>query len=230
MGITPGGATPASFMAYGVAKRMSKSKNFGKGQMEGIIAPETAAHASGTSALLPMLSLGIPGSPTAAVLLGGLLIWGLQPGPLLFVEKPDFVWGLIASMYLGNIAGLIVVLTCVPLFASILKIPFSIIAPVIIVICAVGAYTVHNAVFDVWLMLGFGFLGYLFKKLDYPMAPMVLALVLGDRAEDSFRQSMLISQGSLGVFFSSYVVTGITSLALLMLLWPLIGKVLKKHS
>ena len=230
MGITPGGATPASFMAYGVAKRMSKSKNFGKGQMEGIIAPETAAHAAGTSALLPMLSLGIPGSPTAAVLLGGLLIWGLQPGPLLFVEKPDFVWGLIASMYLGNIAGLIVVLTCVPLFASILKIPFSIIAPVIIVICAVGAYTVHNAVFDVWLMLGFGFLGYLFKKLDYPMAPMVLALVLGDRAEDSFRQSMLISQGSLGVFFSSYVVTGITSLALLMLLWPLIGKVLKKHS
>ena len=177
-----------------------------------------------------MLSLGIPGSPTAAVLLGGLLIWGLQPGPLLFVEKPDFVWGLIASMYLGNIAGLIVVLTCVPLFASILKIPFSIIAPVIIVICAVGAYTVHNAVFDVWLMLGFGFLGYLFKKLDYPMAPMVLALVLGDRAEDSFRQSMLISQGSLGVFFSSYVVTGITSLALLMLLWPLIGKVIKKQS
>jgi len=230
MGITPGGATPASFMAYGVAKRMSKSKNFGKGQMEGIIAPETAAHAAGTSALLPMLSLGIPGSPTAAVLLGGLLIWGLQPGPLLFVEKPDFVWGLIASMYLGNIAGLIVVLTCVPLFASILKIPFSIIAPVIIVICAVGAYTVHNAVFDVWLMLGFGFLGYLFKKLDYPMAPMVLALVLGDRAEDSFRQSMLISQGSLGVFFSSYVVTGITSLALLMLLWPLIGKVIKKQS
>jgi putative tricarboxylic transport membrane protein len=217
-------------MAYGVAKRMSKSKNFGKGQMEGIIAPETAAHAAGTSALLPMLSLGIPGSPTAAVLLGGLLIWGLQPGPLLFVEKPDFVWGLIASMYLGNIAGLIVVLTCVPLFASILKIPFSIIAPVIIVICAVGAYTVHNAVFDVWLMLGFGFLGYLFKKLDYPMAPMVLALVLGDRAEDSFRQSMLISQGSLGVFFSSYVVTGITSLALLMLLWPLIGKVIKKQS
>ena len=229
MGITPGGATPASFMAYGVAKRVSKnSENFGKGQMEGIIAPETAAHAAGTSALLPMLSLGIPGSPTAAVLLGGLLIWGLQPGPLLFVEKPDFVWGLIASMYLGNIAGLFVVLTCVPLFASILRIPFSIIAPVIIVICAVGAYTVHNAVFDVWLMLGFGFLGYLFKKLDYPMAPMVLALVLGDRAEDSFRQSMLISQGSLGVFVSNYMVTGITSLALLMLFWPLIGKVMQK--
>jgi putative tricarboxylic transport membrane protein len=229
MGITPGGATPASFMSYGVAKRVSKNgENFGKGEMEGIVAPETAAHAAGTAALLPMLSLGIPGSPTAAVLLGGLLIWGLQPGPLLFVEKPDFVWGLIASMYLGNLAGLFVVLTCVPLFASILRIPFSIIAPVIIVICAVGAYTVHNATFDVWLMLGFGVIGYVFKKLDYPMAPMVLALVLGDRAEDSFRQSMLISQGSLDVFFSNYLVGGITGLALLLLFWPLIGKFVGK--
>ena len=229
MGITPGGATPASFMAYGVAKRVSKNgENFGKGEMEGIVAPETAAHAAGTAALLPMLSLGIPGSPTAAVLLGGLLIWGLQPGPLLFVEKPDFVWGLIASMYLGNLAGLFVVLTCVPLFASILRIPFSIIAPVIIVICAVGAYTVHNATFDVWLMLGFGVLGYIFKKLDYPMAPMVLALVLGDRAEDSFRQSMLISQGSLDVFFSNYLVGAITTVAMLLLFWPLIGKFIGK--
>jgi putative tricarboxylic transport membrane protein len=229
MGITPGGATPASFMAYGVAKRVSKEGDkFGTGKMEGIVAPETAAHAAGTAALLPMLSLGIPGSPTAAVLLGGLLIWGLQPGPLLFVEKPDFVWGLIASMYLGNLAGLFVVLTCVPLFASILRIPFSIIAPVIIVICAVGAYTVHNAMFDVWLMMGFGVLGYLFKKLDYPMAPMVLALVLGDRAEDSFRQSMLFSQGSLDIFFSNYLVGGITGLALLLLFWPLIGKFVGK--
>ena len=229
MGITPGGATPASFMAYGVAKRVSKDGDkFGKGVMEGIVAPETAAHAAGTAALLPMLSLGIPGSPTAAVLLGGLLIWGLQPGPLLFVEKPDFVWGLIASMYLGNLAGLFVVLTCVPLFASILRIPFSIIAPVIIVICAVGAYTVHNATFDVWLMMGFGVLGYIFKKLDYPMAPMVLALVLGDRAEDSFRQSMLISQGSLEVFFSNYLVGAISTLALVLLFWPLIGKFIGK--
>ena len=118
-----------------------------------MIAPETAAHAAGTSALLPMLALGIPGSPTAAVLLGGLLIWGLQPGPLLFVEQKDFVWGLIASMYLGNLAGLLIVLTCVPLFAAILRVPFSIIAPVIIVICAIGAYTVHSAMLDIWLML-----------------------------------------------------------------------------
>ena len=198
MGITPGGATPASFMSYGVAKRMSKDGDkFGTGQIEGVIAPETAAHAAGTSALLPMLALGIPGSPTAAVLLGGLLIWGLQPGPLLFVEQKDFVWGLIASMYLGNLAGLIIVLTCVPLFAAILRVPFSIIAPVIIVICAIGAYTVHSAMLDIWLMLLFGVVGYVFKKLDYPLAPLVLALVLGDRAEDSFRQSMLISQGDM---------------------------------
>ena len=171
-----------------------------------------------------MLALGIPGSPTAAVLLGGLLIWGLQPGPLLFVEQKDFVWGLIASMYLGNIAGLLIVLTCVPLFAAILRIPFSIIAPVIIVICAIGAYTVHNAMLDIWLMLLFGVIGYVFKKLDYPLAPLVLALVLGDRAEDSFRQSMIISQGDVRVFFSNWLVGSITALALVMLFWPLIGR------
>ena len=225
MGITPGGATPASFMSYGMAKRMSKTPDeFGKGKVEGVVAPETAAHAAGTSALLPMLTLGIPGSPTAAVLLGGLLIWGLQPGPMLFQEQKEFVWGLIASMYLGNIAGLIVVLTTVPWWAAILRIPFSIIAPVIIVICAVGAYTVHNHMFDVVMMLVFGVLGYAFKKLSYPLAPLVLALVLGDMAESSFRQSMLISKGSLGVFFESGLSASITLLALLMLVWPLINK------
>ncbi len=229
MGITPGGATPASFMSYGLAKRFAKNGNrFGSGEIEGVVAPETAAHAAGTSALLPMLALGIPGSPTAAVLLGGLLIWGLQPGPLLFVEQKDFVWGLIASMYLGNLAGLLVVLTTVPLFASILRIPFSIIAPVIIVICAIGAYTVHNAMLDIWFMLLFGLIGYIFKKLDYPLAPLVLALVLGDKAEDSFRQAMLVSQGELSVMWSNALVGSITSLALIMLFWPLISKIVAK--
>ena len=229
MGITPGGATPASFMSYGLAKKMSKNgARFGTGEIEGVIAPETAAHAAGTSALLPMLALGIPGSPTAAVLLGGLLIWGLQPGPLLFVEQKDFVWGLIASMYLGNLAGLVVVLTTVPLFASILRIPFSIIAPVIIVICAIGAYTVHNAMLDIWFMLGFGVIGYVFKKLDYPLAPLVLALVLGDKAEDSFRQAMLVSQGDVMIMWSNPLVGSITTLALVMLFWPLVSKAIAK--
>src|SRR5688572_10493041 len=224
MGITPGGATPASFMSYGVAKRMSRDGHkFGTGQLEGVVAPETAAHAAGTSALLPMLALGIPGSPTAAVLLGGLLIWGLQPGPLLFVEQKDFVWGLIASMYLGNIVGLIVVLTCVPLFAAILRIPFSVIAPIIVVICSIGAYTVHNTIFDVWMVVGFGILGYLFKKLQYPLAPLVLAIVLGDAAESSFRQAMLVSQGDMSIFFSKKLVGIMTTLALLLLFWPLIA-------
>jgi putative tricarboxylic transport membrane protein len=223
MGIVPGGATPASFMSYGLAQRLSKDgAKFGTGIVEGVVAPETAAHAAGTSALLPMITLGVPGSPTAAVLLGGLLIWGLQPGPLLFIEKPDFVWGLIASMYLGNIAGLIVVLTCVPLFAAILRIPFSIIAPVIIVICAIGAYTVHNSMFDVYLMLIFGVIGYAFKKLGYPLAPMVLALVLGDRAEENFRNAIKGSQGDLTVFFSNGLVGGLTGLALFLLFWPVI--------
>ena len=224
MGITPGGATPASFMSYGVAKKMSRDGDkFGSGVIEGVVAPETAAHAAGTSALLPMITLGIPGSPTAAVLLGGLLIWGLQPGPLLFAEKPDFVWGLIASMYLGNLVGLIIVLSLVPLFAGILRIPFSIIAPVIVVICAIGAYTVNNAMQDIWYMIGFGVIGYLFKKLDYPLAPMVLALVLGNNAENAFRQAMLISQGSLGIMWSNWLVGSITTLAAIMLFWPLIS-------
>ncbi len=223
MGIVPGGATPASFMSYGLAQRLSRDgKDFGSGKVEGVVAPETAAHAAGTSALLPMITLGVPGSPTAAVLLGGLLIWGLQPGPLLFVEKPEFVWGLIASMYLGNIAGLIVVMTCVPLFAAILRVPFSIIAPVIIVICAIGAYTVHNSMFDVWLMVVFGVIGYAFKKLRYPLAPLVLALVLGDRAEENFRNAIKGSQGDLTVFFSNGLVGGLTALALVLLFWPLI--------
>jgi putative tricarboxylic transport membrane protein len=225
MGITPGGATPASFMSYGLSKDGSK---FGTGQLEGVVAPETAAHAAGTSALLPMLALGIPGSPTAAVLLGGLLIWGLQPGPLLFTEQKDFVWGLIASMYLGNLVGLIVVLTTVPLFASILRIPFSIIAPIIIVICAIGAYTVHNAMLDIWFMLGFGVIGYLFKKLDFPLAPMVLALVLGDKAEDSFRQAMLVSQGQVSIMWANPLVGSITTLALVLLFWPVISWAWKK--
>jgi putative tricarboxylic transport membrane protein len=227
MGITPAGATPASFMSYGIAKRASKNgAKFGTGEIEGVIAPETAAHAAGTAALLPMLALGVPGSPTAAVLLGGLLIWGLQPGPMLFVDNKDFVWGLIASMYLGNVAGLIIVLTCVPLFSAILRIPFSIIAPIILVFCAIGAFTVHNSTFDVMLMLVFGVIGYFLKKCNYPLAPLVLAIVLGDKAEEAFRQSLLGSQGSLLVFFSSGLVGTIMTIGLIALFWGALANAL----
>jgi putative tricarboxylic transport membrane protein len=225
MGITPGGPTAASFMSYGIAKRFSRRKDaFGKGELEGVIAPETADHSAGTSALLPMLALGIPGSATAAVMLGGLMIWGLQPGPMLFVEQPDFVWGLIASMYLGNVISLFVVLTTVPLFAAVLRIPFSIIAPVIIVVCAIGAFTINNSMFEVWLMLLFGVIGYAFKKLGYPIAPLVLASVLGDKAEDAFRQSMLFSDGHISVFWSNPLVGTLTTAALLIAAWPTLSR------
>jgi putative tricarboxylic transport membrane protein len=224
MGITPAGATPASFMAYGVAKRFSRHRaGFGQGRVEGVIAPETAAHAAGTSALLPMLTLGVPGSPTAAVLLGGLIMWGLQPGPMLFVEQKDFVWGLVASMYVGNVVGLLIVLVAVPWFAAILRVPFAVIAALILVVCAIGAFTVSNAEFDIVLMLIFGVVGYVMKKLDYPLAPMVLALVLGDRTEEAFRQSLLLSEGSLGVFFSNWLVGSIMAVGVAMFAWPLLG-------
>ena len=224
LGITPGGAIAASFMGYNLAKRFSKHpEEFGKGTIEGVFAPETAAHASGTAALLPMLALGIPGSGTAAILLGGLLVWGLNPGPLLFVEHKDFVWGLISSMYLGNVVGLVLVLTTVPVFAAILRVPFAAIAPMIVVSCAIGAYAIQNAMFDIWLMLGFGVVGYVFKKIGIPLAPFTLALVLGNRAEDAFRLSMIGAGGDMRVFWSNGLVGSITTLALILLFWPLLS-------
>src|ERR687894_670690 len=222
MGITPGGPTAASFMSYGLAKRFSRrGANFGRGEPEGVIAPETADHGAGTSAMLPMLALGIPGSATAAVMMGGLMIWGLNPGPMLFIERPDFVWGLIASMYLGNVVAVVLVLATVPPFSARLRVPFPIIGPIIVVVCFIGAWTVGASKPDLWLALIFGVVGYVFKKLDYPIAPLVLALVLGDKAEDAFRQSMLMSQGNLGIFFSNPLVGTITVLAILLLTWPL---------
>ncbi len=223
MGFKPGGATPASFMSYGFARRFSRyPEKFGTGVLEGVVAPETAAHAAGVAALLPMITLGIPGSPTAAVMLGGLMIWGLQPGPMLFVEKPDFVWGLIASMYTGNVIGVLMVLLFVPAFASILRIPFAILTPLIVFVCAIGGYAVSNSMADVWYMLAFGVLGYVFKKLDYPLAPLVLALVLGDLAENALRQSLIISQGSLLIFFKSPISAVITAAALVLFLLPVL--------
>ena len=223
MGITPGGPTAASFMSYGLAKRFSRRReNFGKGEPEGIISPETADHAAGTSAMLPMLALGVPGSATAAVMLGGLMIWGLNPGPMLFIERPDFVWGLIASMYLGNVVAVIVVLATVPFFAAILRIPFSIMGPAIVVVCLVGAYTVGDRPFDLWLVLIFGAVGYAFKKLDYPIAPLVLAMVIGDKAEDTFRQSLIMSKGSLSIFWSNGLVATLMALACILLILPVV--------
>ena len=224
MGITPGGPTAASFMSYGVARRFSKrQQGFGKGEIEGVVSPEAADHSAGVSALLPMMALGVPGSATAAVMMGGLMIWGLQPGPLLFVEQREFVWGLIASMYVANVVAVVLVLATVPFFASVLRIPFAIIGPLIIVTSLTGAYTVANSLFDVVLALLFGVVGYVFKKLDYPVAPLVLALVLGDRAEAAFRQSMILSGGSLGIFWSNGIAATLSTLALALAAYPFLA-------
>jgi putative tricarboxylic transport membrane protein len=229
MGFKPGGATPASFMSYGFARRFSRHpEKFGTGVLEGVVAPETAAHAAGVAAMLPMITLGIPGSPPAAVMLGGLLIWGLQPGPMLFVEKPEFVWGLIASMYTGNVIGVLMVLFFVPAFASILRIPFAILVPLIVFVCAIGAYTVSNRMLDIWYMIGFGIVGYVFKKLDYPLAPLVLALVLGDMAESALRQSLIMSQGSVLVFLQRPISAVITIAALVLFALPIFGPLLRR--
>ena len=224
MGITPGGPTAASFMSYGLAQRWSRRpEEFGEGRPEGVVSPETADHAAGTCAMLPMLALGVPSSATAAVMMGGLMIWGLNPGPMLFTEQHDFVWALIASMYLGNVVAVVLVLMTVPLFAAILRIPFAIIGPIIVAVCFIGAYSVNSNAFDFWLVLVFGIVGYLFKKLDYPLAPLVLAMVLGDKAEDAFRQAMIMSQGDLTVFWSNPLAATIMTAGLLLLFMPLVS-------
>jgi len=221
MGITPGGPTAASFMSYGIARQASrKGAAFGTGRPEGIVAPETADHSAGTCAMLPMLALGVPSSATAAVMMGGLMIWGLTPGPMLFATKPDFVWGLIASMYVSNIVGVILVLLTVPMFAALLRVPFSIIGPMIVAICFVGGYTVSSATFDLWVVLVFGLVGYLLTRLDYPLAPLVLAMVLGHKAENAFFQSMVLSDGSLSVFCETALCSAIMAIGLALLVVP----------
>ena len=222
VGILPAaGATPGSLMAYGVAKMTSKdSDNFGKGEVAGVVAPESANNSASTGALLPMLTLGIPGSPTTAILLGGMVIWGLVPGPLLFVEQKEFVWGLIASLYVANLFSLLINVAFIPLFLWVLKMPFTILAPIIFVLSLVGGYSPTQDMHDVWLMLIFGVGAYLMRKLDYPLAPAVLAIVLGPIAEPALRQSLLISNGDFSVFFTRPISGPIMVIAIILLILP----------
>lgn len=230
MGVVPGGATPASFVSYIVARRLSPDgAAFGRGRIEGVVAPETASRAAGTGALVPMLALGVPGSATTVVLFGGLLIWGLPPGPVLFVEHEDAAWGFVAGMYLCIVAAPFLALAGLPLFVSLARIPLAMVVPVTVVMCAIGAYLVHEAVFDIGLMLGCGILGYVLRKLDYPLLPLVFALALGDRVEHAFRQAMLGSQGDVRILFSSPLAGSLSALALTLLLWPLVSRLLKRR-
>jgi putative tricarboxylic transport membrane protein len=223
------GATPASLMSYGLAKTFSKNPDsFGKGNVAGVAAPEAANNAASTGSMLPMITLGIPGSPTTAILLGGMIIWGLRPGPLLFAESPDFVWGLIGSMYVANVVTVILNLLLIPVFIRVLALPFTLLAPIIFTLCVVGVYATTQDMHDVWLMLIFGVVGYCLRKLNYPVAPAVLAIVLGPLAESSLRQSLLSSQGDALIFFQRPISLTCMMLALALILYPVILKLLRR--
>jgi len=230
VGIIPaGGITTASFLAYLGEKRYSKHpERFGKGAIEGVAAPESANNAASISGFAPLLALGIPGSPTTAVMLAGFMMWGIRPGPMLFQKNPDLVWGLISSMYIGNFLLLLMNLFLIPAFVAILRLPYTIIMGFIVIFASVGAYSVNNNLFDVWMMLGFSVLGYIMRKLNYPIVPLVLALVLGNLSENSLRQALTISGGSFSIFFKRPISAIFIFAAILAYLTPVIRWALKR--
>ncbi|MDP5327532.1 MAG: tripartite tricarboxylate transporter permease [Paracoccaceae bacterium] len=232
VGILPAaGATPGSLMSYGVAKLMSKKpESYGQGNPDGVAAPEAANNSASTGSMLPMLTLGIPGSPTTAILLGGMVIWGLTPGPRLFAEQPEFVWGLIGSFYVSNFFALVVNLSFIPLFIWMLRMPFTILAPMIFVLSIVGGYAATKDMHDVWLMLGFGLSAFFLRKFDYPLAPAVLAIVLGPIAEPTLRQSLLLSSGDPMIFLNRPIAGPITVIAIILILLPLLKVIKNKMS
>src|SRR5438874_11196717 len=195
-------------------------EQFGKGAIEGVAAPESANNAAATAAMVPMLTLGIPGSATTAIMLGGLMMWGLRPGPMLFEKNPQFVWGLIASQYIANIMLLILSTLFIPLFVRAVRIPYSILMPLIVVFCVTGAYSLKNSVWDVGQMLVFGVIGYFMKKLGYSPAALVLALVLGPLAERALRQSLIISDAGIGIFFMRPISAVLMAFAILAVAVP----------
>lgn len=230
VGLLPGaGATTGAFLSYIMEKKVGKDrKNLGSGSLSGVAAAEAANNAAAAGAFAPLLALGIPGSGTAAVLLGGLMMWGLRPGPLLFKEAPDFAWGLIASMYVGNIIVLAIALAMIPFVVNILRIPLSIMTPLVALVCIVGSYSVNNSMFDVWFMIFCGVIAYLFNAYDYPIAPLLLAFVLTPRFEQSLRQAFEISNGSVMIFLKSPIALTFIILIFVFILSPVVVKMFKK--
>jgi putative tricarboxylic transport membrane protein len=196
-------------------------QEYGKGHPDGVAAPEAANNSASTGSMLPMLTLGIPGSPTTAILLGGMVIWGLTPGPRLFVDQSEFVWGLIGSFYVSNFFALVVNLAFIPVFIWMLRMPFTILAPMIFVLSVVGGYAATRDMHDVWLMLVFGIGAFFLRKLDYPVAPAVLAIVLGPITEPTLRQSLLLSSGDPTIFLTRPIAGPITVIAIILILLPL---------
>ncbi len=230
IGLIPaGGITTASFLAYLAEKKASRHpETFGQGDIAGVAAPESANNAASISGFAPLLALGVPGSATTAVMLAGFMMWGIRPGPLLFTSNPDLVWGLIASMYVGNSILLVMNMFLIPLFVAMLRIPYSILMGFIIIFASIGAYSVNNSMFDVWMMVGFGLLGYAMKKLHYPIVPLVLAMVLGSLVEKSLRQALVLSAGSFDVFYTRPITAAFLLVALLAYCSPLIRLALRK--
>ena len=223
VGILPGaGATLATFLTYAAEKQASRTpERFGKGAIEGVAAPEAANNAASIGAMVPLLTLGVPGSGTTAVMMGALMMFGLRPGPMLFEKNPDLVWGLIASLYVGNVMLVILNVPLIRIWVTLLRIPYPILLPLIVLVCATGTYALNNALTDVWIMFAFGLLGYLLRKLDYPMAPIVLGLVLGPMFETHVRRALILSQGDWSVFLSRPLATAFIVFAALSLLAPL---------
>ena len=224
VGALPGaGATVASFMAYAAEKKASKHpEKFGTGVIEGVAAPEAANNAATGGALVPLLTLGIPSSATTAILLGALLILNVRPGPLMITERPEFFWAVVTSMYVGNVMLLVLNLPLVGVWASLLRVPYTILLPMILLFTLIGAYALNNSVTDIWIMLVFGLIGYLMRKFEYPAAPLVLALVLGPLMETNFRRSLQISQGDYSIFLTHPLSAFLLACALLSLTWPLL--------
>lgn len=224
VGVLPGaGGTIASFLAYVTEKKVSKNGHeFGKGALRGIAAPETANNAASSGAFVPLLSLGIPGSGTTAVMLGALIVLGIQPGPLLMADHPDVFWGVIASMYIGNILLLILNLPLIPYISKILLVPRQLLIPLVIIFCIIGVYAISFSTFDLYLMLAFGILGYVMRMIRIPAAPLLLAFILGGMMEQAFRQSLTISNGSVSIFIVSPVACSMLILAVLAFIVPIV--------
>lgn len=230
IGVLPGaGGTIASIMSYTTEKRLSKHpEEFGQGAIEGVAGPEAANNSDTAGALVPLLTLGIPGGGATAVMLGAFIMYGVQPGPLLFQNNPQLVWGLINSMYIGNVMLLILNLPLIGLFVRLLYIPQGILYPLIVAISAIGAYAINGSVVDLWLILMFGVIGYVFDKVDIPVAPLVLSLVLGGIMEQSFRQAMTISGGDLKIFYGSAITVILLVMSVISVLLPFIIPMLRR--
>jgi putative tricarboxylic transport membrane protein len=231
LGILPGGgAVLASFLSYAIEKKLSKEpERFGKGAIEGVAGPETANNAAAGGSMIPLLSLGIPPNIVMAMLFSAFLIHGVQPGPLLMQNSPDIFWGLVVSMYVGNAMLLLLNLPLIGIWVQLLKIPYRILMPLILLFCLIGAYSVTNSTFDVSLMIVFGGVGYLMRKFGYEAAPLVLAFVMGPLLEQTLRQSLLMSQGSFAIFVTRPISAVTLAVACLLLLSNLIPFMKKKR-